>query len=71
VIRFWDIGYNPAPQFRRAKNVSHHAMLRCRRNRRGIPLGEIIAIQIFSFSFRNLPLIDAVILTSIPSRQIR
>jgi hypothetical protein len=70
-VRFWNIQYNTPCNFRCAKNMSHRAMLRCRRNRRGIPFGEIIAIQIFSFSLRNLPLIDAVILTGIPSRQIR
>jgi hypothetical protein len=36
-----------------------------------IPFGENMAIQIFSFAVRDLPLIDGVILTSIPSRQIR
>jgi hypothetical protein len=46
-------------------------MLQRSRNLHRIPFGENMAIQIFLFSFRNLPLIDAVILTGIPSRQIR
>jgi hypothetical protein len=52
-------------------DVSHHAMLQCSRNALRIPFGENMAIQIFSFYFRNPPLIDAFLLTSIPSRQIR
>jgi hypothetical protein len=48
-----------------------HAMLQRSRNPRCISLGENIAMQIFSFCFRNPALIDAVILTGIPSRQIR
>jgi hypothetical protein len=46
-------------------------MLRCSRNTRCIPFGENMAIQIFSFSFRDLPLIDGVILAGIPSQEIR
>jgi hypothetical protein len=38
---------------------------------RNIPFGENMAMQIFSFSFRNLPVIDAFLLTGIPSPQIR
>jgi hypothetical protein len=52
-------------------NESHHAMLQRSPNIRGIPFGENMAIQIFSFSFRDLPLIDAVILAGIPSQEIR
>jgi hypothetical protein len=36
-----------------------------------IPLCENITTQIFSFYFHDLPLIDGIILTGIPSRQIR
>jgi hypothetical protein len=32
---------------------------------------QTTAMQIFSFCYRNPPSIDAVILTGIPSRQIR
>jgi hypothetical protein len=51
--------------------TSRHAMLQRIRNSRHIPFGENMTIQIFSFAFRELPLIDAVIRTGIPSRQIR
>jgi hypothetical protein len=33
--------------------LDRHAMLRCSPNARYIPFGENMAIQIFSFSFRN------------------
>ncbi len=72
----WNIGCQASPHdFSRRRDlqceISRAAMLRCSRNARYIPFGENMAIQIFSFCFRNLPLIDAVILTGIPSRQIR
>ena len=51
--------------------LSCRAMLQCSREACCIPFGENMAIQIFSFSFRSLALIDAVILAGIPSRQIR
>jgi hypothetical protein len=38
---------------------------------RRIPFGENMTTRIFSFCFRSPPLIDAVIRTGIPSRQIR
>ncbi|MGH6714105.1 MAG: hypothetical protein ACREEK_34760 [Bradyrhizobium sp.] len=46
-------------------------MVQRSRKVRRIPFDENMAIQIFSFSFRNPALIDAVIHTGIPSRQIR
>ena len=46
-------------------------MLQCSREACCIPFNENMTIQIFSFSFRSLPSIDAVILAGIPSRQIR
>jgi len=51
--------------------LSRHAMLQCSPNVRYIPFGENTAIQIFSLLFSRLPLIDAILLTGIPSRQIR
>jgi len=38
---------------------------------RRVPFGENMTTQIFSFYFRDLPLIDAVILPGLPSQQIR
>ena len=71
MIRLWNIRYK-TPQIPRERfKVSRHAVLQRSRNMRRIPFGENMAIQIFSFCFRNPPLIDAVILTGIPSRQIR
>jgi hypothetical protein len=47
------------------------AMLQRSRKPRCISLSNSAAMQIFSFCWRNPALIDAVILTGIPSRQIR
>jgi hypothetical protein len=38
---------------------------------RRIPFGENMTTGIFSFYFRSPPVIDAIIRTGIPSRQIR
>ena len=46
-------------------------MLRCSRNARCIPLGENMTDTNFLFSFSLMALIDAIVLTGIPSRQIR
>ena len=68
----WDIGYKVVLRIPFCDRFSkRHAMLQCSPNGRYIPFGENMTIQIFSFSFRNLPLIDAILLTGIPSRQIR
>ena len=54
-------------ELRSMQFLSRRAMLQCRREAYCIPFGENMAIQIFSFSFRSLALIDAVILAGIPS----
>jgi hypothetical protein len=72
MTRLWDIGYKTRRNFRADdSNITRRAMLQRSRNTRRIPFGENMAIQIFSFSFRNLALIDGVLRTGIPSRQIR
>jgi hypothetical protein len=58
-------------RYRVSLNLNRHAMLRCIRDARCIPFGENMTTRIFSFSFRSPPVIDAVIRTGIPSRQIR
>jgi hypothetical protein len=50
---------------------NRRAMLRCIRDTRCIPFGENMTTRIFSFCFRTPPVIDVVIRTGIPSRQIR
>jgi hypothetical protein len=46
-------------------------MVRCSQNVRRIPLGEKHGGTNFLFRFSLMALIDAIVLTGIPSRQIR
>jgi hypothetical protein len=52
-------------QFESPHDAALHPDARC------IPFGENMTTGIFSFYFRSPPVIDAIIRTGIPSRQIR